>query len=473
MDEASEVTPPPAAAAAAAAAAASATGVTGTQAEAATTAADSGVSINESVAAKGKKKRPKTTTSTAIKTSSSSSMGATGGKSSSSSSSSTRSKPKTVAVRSKELAARPIHPDHDTGSQKIQPVPVYISAHVHHASVSADSYDAPSPSPSLGGSSLDGAFPVAHPDHDENAIQPPLRVGGSIHSHAGTPMHHEDVPVPAPSPHAREDAIAAAEEVMHKGHLAPQDRYTYVFQPISSNSSLASRSHSGSMDSHDSHHNSNHHNNHRRHPHHHNNNRSKHTSNYDSSQLGSIGEEDRGDGAADVGSPGDGLGVAPNLSFEEDLDPSQFSQTIELHHATSKDQTMDDNGQEEEPSISKNRSTDTKDGDYNTNNNNNNNINNGTAGTSRGTKGSSPNNASPPRARSPFERKDRFRGPQRRVLDIIEFARKSVGGPQKKQLRKLSLVERKLMDSPLAKKQWFDRPLTTESFMEDSTATMK
>jgi hypothetical protein len=65
----------------------------------------------------------------------------------------------------------------------------------------------------------------------------------------------------------------------------------------------------------------------------------------------------------------------------------------------------------------------------------------------------------PPRPRSPFDNKGRFKGPQRRVIEIIEFARKSVGGPPNRQLRKISNVERRLMDSPLAQKLWIDKPI--------------
>jgi hypothetical protein len=47
--------------------------------------------------------------------------------------------------------------------------------------------------------------------------------------------------------------------------------------------------------------------------------------------------------------------------------------------------------------------------------------------------------------KSPFANKDKYRGPQRRVLDIIEWARVSVGGPPKKQNRKMSEVEKRLL----------------------------
>ena len=49
------------------------------------------------------------------------------------------------------------------------------------------------------------------------------------------------------------------------------------------------------------------------------------------------------------------------------------------------------------------------------------------------------------RAQSPFTNKERYHGPQRRVLDIIEWARISVGGSPKRQNRKISAVEQRLM----------------------------
>jgi hypothetical protein len=46
---------------------------------------------------------------------------------------------------------------------------------------------------------------------------------------------------------------------------------------------------------------------------------------------------------------------------------------------------------------------------------------------------------------NPFEQKEKFHGPARRVVDIIEWARISVGGSPKKQKRKLSAVEKRLL----------------------------
>uniref|UniRef100_A0A7S3GNM7 Tudor domain-containing protein n=1 Tax=Spumella elongata TaxID=89044 RepID=A0A7S3GNM7_9STRA len=73
------------------------------------------------------------------------------------------------------------------------------------------------------------------------------------------------------------------------------------------------------------------------------------------------------------------------------------------------------------------------------------------------------------RAATPFANKNQYRGPQRRVLDIIEWARVSTGGSPKRQNRKISKVEKRLLKSPLALKLIVDSPLDAASFI-DSTS---
>jgi hypothetical protein len=56
-----------------------------------------------------------------------------------------------------------------------------------------------------------------------------------------------------------------------------------------------------------------------------------------------------------------------------------------------------------------------------------------------------PNSRAKTASPSPFENKDRYKGPSRRVIDIIEWARISVGGSPKKQKRRISDVEKRLL----------------------------
>jgi hypothetical protein len=49
------------------------------------------------------------------------------------------------------------------------------------------------------------------------------------------------------------------------------------------------------------------------------------------------------------------------------------------------------------------------------------------------------------RATSPFAHKNRYKGPERRVIDILEWARVTVGGSPKRQNRKISAVEARLL----------------------------
>ena len=49
------------------------------------------------------------------------------------------------------------------------------------------------------------------------------------------------------------------------------------------------------------------------------------------------------------------------------------------------------------------------------------------------------------RSTNPFAHKEKYKGPERRVIDILEWARISVGGSPKRQTRKISNVERRLL----------------------------
>lgn len=59
--------------------------------------------------------------------------------------------------------------------------------------------------------------------------------------------------------------------------------------------------------------------------------------------------------------------------------------------------------------------------------------------------GNRPTTKSKVRDTSPFPNKNQYKGPERRVIDIIEWARISVGGSPKKQKRKISAVEQRLL----------------------------